>query len=151
MTPEPLVSVSDALAWFEAERQVLIAAITQAADEGLDAHAWQLPWAVWLFFDREGYWHDQVAIQRIAIAATGRLGTGPGRRTPTGTWAARTGGWASWRRRVNCAPRRWTCTARSGTGLGRPARTTRSRCWPSSRAGSRRRWGMRAVAGAVPG
>ena len=53
---------------------MLIAAITQAADEGLDAHAWQLPWAVWLFFDREGYWHDQVAIQRIAIAATGRLG-----------------------------------------------------------------------------
>ncbi len=74
VTPEPLVSVQDALAWFEAERQVLIAAITQAADEGLDAHAWQLPWSVWLFFDREGYWHDQVAIQRIAIAATGRLG-----------------------------------------------------------------------------
>jgi DNA-binding SARP family transcriptional activator/tetratricopeptide (TPR) repeat protein len=74
VTPEPLGSVGDALAWFEAERQVLIAAITQAADAGLDAHAWQLPWAVWLFFDREGYWHDQVAIQRIAIAAAGRLG-----------------------------------------------------------------------------
>ena len=73
-TPEPLGTVSDALAWFEAERQVLIAAITQAADAGLDAHAWQLPWAVWLFFDREGYWHDQVAIQRMAIAAAGRLG-----------------------------------------------------------------------------
>jgi DNA-binding SARP family transcriptional activator/tetratricopeptide (TPR) repeat protein len=74
VTSEPLGSVGDALAWFEAERQVLIAAITQAADAGLDAHGWQLPWAVWLFFDREGYWHDQVAIQRIAIAAAGRLG-----------------------------------------------------------------------------
>jgi tetratricopeptide (TPR) repeat protein len=74
VTAEPLGSVADALAWFEAERQVLIAAITQAADAGLDAHAWQLPWSVWLFFDREGYWHDQVAIQRIAIAAAGRLG-----------------------------------------------------------------------------
>ncbi len=72
--PEPLGGMGDALAWFEAERQVLIAAITQAAETGLDAHAWQLPWAVWLFFDREGYWHDQVAIQRIAIAAAGRLG-----------------------------------------------------------------------------
>ncbi len=74
VTPEPMGSVGDALAWFEAERQVLIAAITQAAEAGLDARAWQLPWSVWLFFDREGYWHDQVAIQRIAIAAAGRLG-----------------------------------------------------------------------------
>jgi DNA-binding SARP family transcriptional activator/tetratricopeptide (TPR) repeat protein len=74
VTPEPLESVADALAWFEAQRQVLIAVITQAADAGLDAPAWQLPWSVWLFFDREGYWHDQVAIQRIAIAAAGRLG-----------------------------------------------------------------------------
>ena len=74
VTPEPLGSVGDALAWFEAERQVLVAVITQAADAGLDAPAWQLPWSVWLFFDREGYWHDQVAIQRIAIAAAGRLG-----------------------------------------------------------------------------
>lgn len=74
VSPEPLGGVGDALAWFEAERRVLIAAITQAADAGLDAHAWQLPWTVWLFFDREGYWHDQVAIQRVAIAAAGRLG-----------------------------------------------------------------------------
>jgi tetratricopeptide (TPR) repeat protein len=74
VSPEPLGGVGDALAWFEAERRVLIAAIMQAADAGLDAHAWQLPWTVWLFFDREGYWHDQVAIQRVAIAAAGRLG-----------------------------------------------------------------------------
>jgi DNA-binding SARP family transcriptional activator/tetratricopeptide (TPR) repeat protein len=74
VTPEPLGTVADTLAWFEAERQVLIAAITQAADAGLDPLAWQLPWAVWLFFDREGYWHDQVAIQRVAIAAAARLG-----------------------------------------------------------------------------
>ena len=74
VTPEPLGGLGDALAWFEAERQVLIAVITQAAEAGLDAPAWQLPWSVWLFFDREGYWHDQVAIQRIAIAAAGRLG-----------------------------------------------------------------------------
>ena len=34
VTPEPLGTVGDALAWFEAERQVLIAAITQAAECG---------------------------------------------------------------------------------------------------------------------
>jgi DNA-binding SARP family transcriptional activator/tetratricopeptide (TPR) repeat protein len=74
VTDEPLGSGSDARAWFEAERQALLAAITQAADLGFDRHAWQLPWAVWLFFDREGSWHDQVTIQRTAILAAQRLG-----------------------------------------------------------------------------
>ena len=74
VTPESLGTVADALAWFEAERQVLIAAIAQASDSGFDAHAWQLPWAVWLFFDRAGYWHDQLTIQRIAVDAAKRLG-----------------------------------------------------------------------------
>jgi len=74
VTAEPLGSASDARAWFEAERQVLLAAISQAADLGFDRHAWQLPWAVWLFFDREGSWHDQVSIQNTAILAAQRLG-----------------------------------------------------------------------------
>ena len=65
---------AETLAWFEAERQVLIAAIAQASDGGFDTHAWQLPWAVWLFFDRAGYWHDQLAIQRTAVDAAKRLG-----------------------------------------------------------------------------
>jgi tetratricopeptide (TPR) repeat protein len=74
VVPELLGYASETLAWFEAERQVLIAAIGQASDGGFDEHAWQLPWAVWLFFDRAGYWHDQVAIQRAAIDAATRLG-----------------------------------------------------------------------------
>jgi len=74
VTPEPLGSSSDARAWFEAERLVLLATITQAADLGFDRHAWQLPWALWLLFDREGSWHDQVTIQNTAILAAQRLG-----------------------------------------------------------------------------
>jgi DNA-binding SARP family transcriptional activator/tetratricopeptide (TPR) repeat protein len=74
VTPEILTCAADAQAWFAAERQVLLAAIGQAEEGGLDTYAWQLPWAVWLFFDREGYWHDQVAIQHTAIAAASRLG-----------------------------------------------------------------------------
>ena len=35
-----------ALAWFEAEHQVLLAAVTLAAGSGFDSHAWQLPWAM---------------------------------------------------------------------------------------------------------
>ncbi len=74
VSPEILTCSADAQAWFAAERQVLLAAIGQAEEAGLDTYAWQLPWAVWLFFDREGYWHDQVAIQHTAIAAAKRLG-----------------------------------------------------------------------------
>jgi DNA-binding SARP family transcriptional activator/tetratricopeptide (TPR) repeat protein len=74
VTPEVLTCAADAQSWFAAERQVLLAAISQAEEAGLDTYAWQLPWAVWLFFDREGYWHDQVAIQHTAIAAARRLG-----------------------------------------------------------------------------
>jgi DNA-binding SARP family transcriptional activator/tetratricopeptide (TPR) repeat protein len=74
VTPERVACPSDALSWFGAERQVLLAAITEAAEMGFDTHAWQLPWTLMLFFDRQGYWHDQIAIQRIAIAAAKRLG-----------------------------------------------------------------------------
>jgi DNA-binding SARP family transcriptional activator/tetratricopeptide (TPR) repeat protein len=74
VTAEPLSCPGEALAWFGAERQVLLAAIAQAGELGFDRHAWQLAWAAWLYFDREGYWHDQVAIQRLAIAAAERLG-----------------------------------------------------------------------------
>jgi DNA-binding SARP family transcriptional activator/tetratricopeptide (TPR) repeat protein len=74
VSPEILTGASGAQEWFAAERQVLLAAIGQAEEAGLDTYAWQLPWAVWLFFDREGYWHDQVAIQHTAIAAAKRLG-----------------------------------------------------------------------------
>jgi len=74
VTLECIASASEALAWFDAEHQVLLAAITQASDMGFDAHAWQLPWTLMLFFDRQGHWHDQITIQRIAIAAAKRLG-----------------------------------------------------------------------------
>ncbi len=74
VTAERLATPSEALAWFVAERQVLLAAITQASDLGFDTHAWQLPWTLVLFFDRQGLWNDQVAIQHIAIAAAKRLG-----------------------------------------------------------------------------
>jgi len=74
VVPELLGYASETVAWFEAEHQVLIAAIAQASEGGFYQHAWQLPWAVWLFFDRAGYWHDQVAIQRTAVDAAKRLG-----------------------------------------------------------------------------
>jgi tetratricopeptide (TPR) repeat protein len=74
VTPEIIAGPSAALEWFDAERQVLLAAVNQASDLGFDTYAWQLPWALMLFFDRRGHWHDQIAVQRTAIASATRLG-----------------------------------------------------------------------------
>jgi DNA-binding SARP family transcriptional activator/Tfp pilus assembly protein PilF len=66
------------LAWFEAERQILLAAVTVAAWSGFDSHAWQLPWAMAGFLQARGYWPEQTATQRTALAAATRLGDAVG-------------------------------------------------------------------------
>jgi tetratricopeptide (TPR) repeat protein/transcriptional regulator with XRE-family HTH domain len=73
-TPEGVADYRQAMAWFEAEHRVLLAAVTLAARHGLDAYAWQLPWALGSFLDWRGHWHDWVAVQRTAVAAAQRLG-----------------------------------------------------------------------------
>jgi tetratricopeptide (TPR) repeat protein/transcriptional regulator with XRE-family HTH domain len=74
VSPEALAEDEQAMAWLQAEQQALLGAITQAADGGFDAHAWQLPWTLTAFFDRRGRWQDIIATQRIALAAARRLG-----------------------------------------------------------------------------
>jgi DNA-binding SARP family transcriptional activator len=63
-----------ALAWFEAEHQVLLTAVTLAAGSGFDSHAWQLPWAMTPFLQNRGHWLEWAATQRTALAAATRLG-----------------------------------------------------------------------------
>jgi len=65
---------AQAMAWFEAEHQVLRAAVTLAAETGLDSHAWQLSWAVSNFLQLRGQYHERAAVQRTALAAATRLG-----------------------------------------------------------------------------
>jgi DNA-binding SARP family transcriptional activator/tetratricopeptide (TPR) repeat protein len=72
--PEQLTSRSQALAWFQAERQVMLAVSTLAADAGFGPYAWQLPWAVAMFLDWHGYWPDLMATQESALAAAARAG-----------------------------------------------------------------------------
>jgi len=78
--PQPGVMLADltshgqALAWFDAERRVLLAAISLAAASGFDTHAWQLPWMLQTFFYRRSHWHDWSATQHTALAAGLRLG-----------------------------------------------------------------------------
>jgi DNA-binding SARP family transcriptional activator len=63
-----------ALAWFEAEHQVLLAAVSLAAESGFDSHAWQLPWAMVPFLHARGHWQEWAATLRLALAAATRLG-----------------------------------------------------------------------------
>jgi tetratricopeptide (TPR) repeat protein len=71
--PEQVAGRQHALAWFEAEHQVLLAAITLADSSGHDAHAWQIPWAMAVFLDWRGHWHEWAAVQDTALAAATRL------------------------------------------------------------------------------
>ena len=70
----PPADRSLALAWFEAEHQVLLAAVTLAAGSGFDVHAWQLPWAMSPFLGPCGHWQEWAATQRTALAAATGLG-----------------------------------------------------------------------------
>jgi tetratricopeptide (TPR) repeat protein len=68
-----------AMAWFEAEHHVLLAAVTLADSTGFDRHAWQLPWAIESFLRMRGHNQEQAATQRTALAAATRLGDTTGR------------------------------------------------------------------------
>ena len=96
MRPEEFTGRQQALEWFQAERQVLLAAIRQAADWEFGTHAWQLPWAVAMFLDWQGYWQELAATQLSALATARALGdlTWPGRPRPPVSWAVPRHCWA---------------------------------------------------------
>jgi tetratricopeptide (TPR) repeat protein len=53
---------------------VFPAIMAQAASGGFDTHAWQIPWVLTAYFNRQGYLHDWVATLRTALAAARRTG-----------------------------------------------------------------------------
>jgi hypothetical protein len=74
VTTGQLTGTREALAWFDAEHQVLPATVGLAARTGHDKYAWQLAWAMMDSLDRRGHWHELAAIQHTALAAASRLG-----------------------------------------------------------------------------
>jgi DNA-binding SARP family transcriptional activator/Tfp pilus assembly protein PilF len=70
----PVSDEAQAKAWFAAEHANLLAAVSLAADEGLDTHAWQLAWTMATYLDRYAHWRDQAAVHTVASAAARRLG-----------------------------------------------------------------------------
>ncbi len=78
--PSPLVEPErpgdrdQAVRWFRAEREVLLAATRRAGEAGFAVHAWQLSWAFAMFLASYGYWHDLAASQQIALVALRQVG-----------------------------------------------------------------------------
>ncbi|MCM4080912.1 AfsR/SARP family transcriptional regulator [Paractinoplanes hotanensis] len=62
-----------ALAWFTAEHRVLLRLVSQAAETGFDAYAWQTAWTLNAFLAPRGLWQDQLAAQQVALAAAEKI------------------------------------------------------------------------------
>jgi tetratricopeptide (TPR) repeat protein len=71
--PERPAGYRQALAWFTAEHQVLLAAVTLAAEAGADPRAWQLPCALAEYLCLRGHRHEQLTVMAAAVAAATRL------------------------------------------------------------------------------
>jgi tetratricopeptide (TPR) repeat protein len=78
VTPETFGGKASALAWLEAEYQVLLKVTDVAARTGFDAHAWRLPVVLWTFHNVCGHWHDGTRLHRLALEAARRCGDGSG-------------------------------------------------------------------------
>jgi tetratricopeptide (TPR) repeat protein len=72
--PARLIGRPAALAWLDAERPNLIAAVSLAADTGHDSHARDIPLALFGFFDLRKHWAAWIATHQIALSAARRLG-----------------------------------------------------------------------------
>ncbi len=72
--PETFGGKAAALAWLEAEYQVLLKVTDVAARSGFDEHAWRLPVVLWTFHNVCGHWHDGARLHRIALEAARRNG-----------------------------------------------------------------------------
>jgi DNA-binding SARP family transcriptional activator/tetratricopeptide (TPR) repeat protein len=75
VTPDPVEDRQQALAWFEAERAVVLAAVERAGD-GFASHAWQLACSAVVYLDRSGHWHDKLAVLSAARDAARQTGEG---------------------------------------------------------------------------
>jgi tetratricopeptide (TPR) repeat protein len=74
IAPEELADHTAALAWFEAEYAVLLAAVQLAATTGFHTHAWQLPSTLTEFFRRRAHWADWAATEHTALSTAQRHG-----------------------------------------------------------------------------
>lgn len=72
--PMAFAGRAEALAWFERERANLVAVGATAIELGMLEVAWQLPTAMFAFFDTRMYYGDWISTHRSAAEAAGLLG-----------------------------------------------------------------------------
>jgi tetratricopeptide (TPR) repeat protein len=72
--PPDFTGLDSALAWFDAERSNLVAAVTMAADHGRDQIAMRLPACLTQYFGWRQRFDEQLATTTICLAAARRLG-----------------------------------------------------------------------------
>jgi tetratricopeptide (TPR) repeat protein/transcriptional regulator with XRE-family HTH domain len=69
--PDDLGTESEAIRWFTAEHQVLLAITAEAA--GRDVYGWTLRVVMAAYLNGGGYWHQCAAVQHAALDAARRL------------------------------------------------------------------------------
>ena len=74
VTAERFADRPEALAWFTAERAVLLRSFSVAEGQLADAATWHLAWGLSNTLNLTGNWRDQEFVQRYAVAAARRLG-----------------------------------------------------------------------------
>jgi DNA-binding SARP family transcriptional activator len=71
-------SASTAMAWWQAERSMLVAAVRQAAAAGLDELCWDLALTSVTLFETKGYFDDWRETSQLALEAADRAGNRTG-------------------------------------------------------------------------
>ena len=74
VAPEDLADQEQALAWYEAEHAVLVAATFWAAEGGFDSHAWQIPCGLGTIMERRAYCREWAIVSEVALGAAQRSG-----------------------------------------------------------------------------
>ena len=70
---QQLTSQGEAVAWFEAEHQALLAMVSKLAETGCHSHAIRIPWTMVDFLDRRGHWGEIITTQTAALTAAQQL------------------------------------------------------------------------------
>jgi tetratricopeptide (TPR) repeat protein len=76
--PEKIHNLEAAMRWFEAEHQVLLAVIDQAAAERAYTEVWQLAWTLTTFLSRRGLARELLSVNTQALEAAQRAADATG-------------------------------------------------------------------------
>ena len=74
VTAERFADEQQAIAWLQAEYQVLLSSIEFAANAGFGTYAWQLAFSIGTYFEMSGHWRDWTHAARVALTAAEHTG-----------------------------------------------------------------------------